>query len=203
MKKLPLIINLRGNSGSGKTFTTRAFMEKGNFRPDIDYGNETPEDSALLGGLPKGLFRGYVDERRGWAVVGKYENVCGGCDTIKTQEQITWRIDHYAVNCKVIWLEGLILSTIYGSVGAYSEVFGDRWVFAYLQPPIEECIRRIKERRLAAGNAKPLNETNTRARVATIERNKQIVREHGRRVVELNWKDPLPELLKIVKKEGA
>lgn len=184
----PLIINLRGNSGSGKTFTTRAFMERGNFVPDIFEGRQI----------------GYVDIRRDWAVLGKYETACGGCDTIKTQAEIMERVEFYQKHrYRVIWLEGLILSTIYGTVGAYSEKFGDRWVFAYLQPPIETLLRRINLRRLEAGNFKPLNEANTRARVKTIERNKEIVRERGRRVVELDWEDPLPALLKIIKKEGA
>lgn len=203
MKK-PLIINLRGNSGSGKTFTTRAFMEKGTFHEDWYFPDETPEDEALLGGKAKGYLRGYVGawQKKPFAILGRYNNVCGGCDTIKTQEQIIWRVEDYVKSGYNIWLEGLILSTIYGSVGEYSEKFGDRWVFAYLQPPIEECIRRIQARRRAAGNLKPLNEDNTRKRVATIERNKQIVLGHGRRVVELDWRDPLPALLKIIRREG-
>ncbi len=138
-----------------------------------------------------------------WAVLGRYSNVCGGCDTIKTQQEIIDRVEFWTKRGHNVWLEGLILSTIYGSVGEYSEKFGNRWVFAYLQPPIEECVQRIKARRAAAGNLKPLNETNTRNRVATIERNKQIVREHGRRVVELDWRDPLPAVLKIIMKEAA
>lgn len=180
----PLIINLRGNSGSGKTHTTRAFMALGK-----------------VAQVENDQFVTYGKQR--WVVLGRYSNACGGCDTIKTQQEIIDRVENYAAQGCNVWLEGLILSTIYGSVGAYSEKFGDRWVFTYLQPPIEECIRRIKARRRAAGNLKPLNETNTRNRVATIERNKQIVREHGRRVVELDWQDPLPALLKIIKKEAA
>lgn len=184
MKHTPLIINLRGNSGSGKTFTTRAFMALGKV-------SQVENDQMVKVG------------KQHWVVLGRYGNVCGGCDTIRTQQEIVERVDCYTSQGYNVWLEGLILSTIYGSVGRYSEKFKDRWVFAYLQPPIEECIRRIKARRAAAGNVKPLNEHNTRLRVDTIERNKEIVRAHGRRVVELNWEDPLPQLLKIIKKEGA
>lgn len=180
----PLIINLRGNSGSGKTHTTRAFMALGK-----------------VAQVENDQFVTYGKQR--WVVLGRYGNACGGCDTIKTQQEIIDRVENYTAQGCNVWLEGLILSTIYGSVGAYSERFGDRWVFAYLQPPIEECVRRIKARRKAAGNAKPLNELNTRNRVTTIERNKQIVRERGRRVVELDWRDPLPALLKIIKKEAV
>lgn len=191
MKKLPLIINVRGNSGSGKTYLTREFMSLIRSEPGKVFG-ATYEGWDEIGDL-KG---------RNWVVLGKYGNVCGGCDTIKTQAEIIERIE-CAIKAKFnVWLEGLILSTIYGTVGEYSERFGDRWVFAYLQPPIEECIRRIKARRLAAGNNKLLNETNTRNRVATIVRNREIVLEHGRRVVDLNWRRPLPQLLDIIKKEA-
>jgi thymidylate kinase len=181
-----MIINLRGNSGSGKTTLARAFMEKCRRINDLP---SDPDQCLKFG-------------KQYWIVLGRYANACGGCDTIKTQQEIIDRVERYTKDGFNVLLEGLILSTIYGSVGAYSEKFGDRWVFAYLQPPIEECIRRIKARRKAAGNTKPLNEANTRARFATIQRNKEIVLEHGRRVVELDWSDPLPELLKIVRREG-
>lgn len=188
----PLIINLRGNSGAGKTYWTREFMKQGSFESSKSW-NATWKNYDTVGD-----YKG-----QDWAVLGSYSNTCGGCDTIKTQAEIVERISCYVKDGFNVWLEGLILSTIYGTVGAFSERFEDRWVFAYLQPPIDVLIARIQARRAAAGNLKPLNEANTRARVATIERNKAIVRSHGRRVVELNWEKPLPELLKLVKKEGA
>lgn len=180
----PLVINLRGNSGSGKTHTTRAFMALGKVA-------QVENDQFITYGKQR------------WVVLGRYGNACGGCDTIKTQQEIIDRVENYTAQGCNVWLEGLILSTIYGSVGAYSEKFDDRWVFAYLQPPIEECIRRIKARRRAAGNTKPLNEDNTRKRVATIARNREIVLSYRRRVVDLDWRNPLPQLLKIIRKEAA
>lgn len=186
----PLIINLRGNSGSGKTFATRAFMALAKDGAGSLQRGKLEDQTMMLG-------------KQHWAILGKYGNVCGGCDTIKTQAEIVDSVKYWTSRGSNVWLEGLILSTIYGTVGAYSEKFGDRWVFAYLQPPIETLLRRINLRRIEAGNFKPLNETNTRARVKTIERNKEIVRERGRRVVELDWEEPLPALLKIIKKEGA
>ena len=170
-------------------------MEMRDFQPTARIWEE--------GKPPRTDYLGSGISKRPWAVLGSYSNTCGGVDTIKTQAEIIARVEHYTSLKYNVWLEGLILSTIYGSVGAYSEKFGDRWLFCYLQPPIEECIRRIKARRATAGNLKPLNETNTRNRVATIERNKEIVRDRGRRVIELDWRDPLPALLKIIRKEGA
>jgi hypothetical protein len=185
----PLIINIRGNSGSGKTFLTREFMKK--CTPPESWDNTGEPDQSLM-------FEGQF-----WVVLGRYGNVCGGCDTIKTQAEIVRRIKFYTKEGAHIWVEGLILSTIYGTVGEFSERYGDRWVFAYLNTPIETCIERIKARRRAAGNEKPLNETNTRARVSTILRNREIVESHGRRTMTLSWRDPLPVILKLIRKEGA
>lgn len=190
MKQLPLVINLRGNSGSGKTYTTRRFME-------LCVPAHTPLNTAFDGSdqlLRFGM--------QSWAILGRYSNACGGCDTIKTQQEVVDRIEFYTSFGYNVWAEGLIMSTIYGTVGAYSEKFGDRWVFAYLDTPIEACIKRIRARRKEAGNTKPLNETNTRNRVSTIERNREIVSSHGRRTITLDGSNALPALLKIIKKEG-
>lgn len=182
----PLIVNLRGNSGSGKTHTTREFFKKCKLFRAINDG----KDCEMVFG------------KQSWVVLGKYTNVCGGVDTIKTQQEIIDRVKFYTDRKYNVWCEGLIMSTIYGTVGAYSEQFKDRWIFAILQPPLEILLSRIKVRRKEAGNFKPLNEENTRKRVATIARNVEILKEHNRRVVILNWNSPLSELLKIIKKEG-
>jgi hypothetical protein len=190
-KQSPLVINIRGNSGSGKTHLTREFMKK--FRVNVPAINCYER------------IEGYVTQQRTaplWAVIGKYENACGGCDTIKTQLEVVRRVEFFTGMGYNVWLEGLIMSTIYGTVGAYSEKFGDRWVFAYLDTPENICFQRIRERRRLAGNTKPLNEKNTANRFATIVRNREIVESHGRRTLLLDYRNPLPTLLKIIKKEG-
>lgn len=186
MKPTPLIINVRGNSGSGKTYLTRQFMATGKI-------HSAPEEPDV--------FMYWKDTR--WYILGRYTNTCGGCDTIKTQVEIIERVQRYTKMGANVWLEGLIMSTIYGTVGGYSERFGDRWVFAYLQPPIDVCLSRIYQRREEAGNTKPLNEANTRARVHSIESSRLKCIDRGRRVVDLDWHKPLPQLLKIIRKEAA
>lgn len=188
--KQPLVINLRGNSGSGKTYLTREFMRScKSFSPSLP-GPALDDQFFLFG-------------RQKWVVLGRYGNACGGCDTIKTQQEIIDRVECYTNLGFNVWLEGLIMSTIYGTVGAYSEQFGDRWVFAYLFPPIETCIQRIKARRKKVGNLKPLNEVNTRNREATIVRNhEKVVNEFHRRAIILPLHNSLEPILKIIRKEG-
>lgn len=179
----PLIINVRGNSGSGKTFLTREFMS---------YADEfTSGDDQLL-----------IYKKRRWAVLGSYSNVCGGCDTIRTQQEIINRIQFCVLHGYNVWLEGLLISGMYGSLGRFSEQFGDRWVFAFLDTPLNKCLKRVKSRRVSAGNHKPFNPANTVNRHVTIIRTRQRLLEMKRRVIDLPHGDPLTPLLEIILKEG-
>ena len=189
MKKLPLVINIRGNSGSGKTHLTREFMAL--CRPVFSYPiARVQEDQLLLYGKQK------------WAVLGRYTAACGGCDGIHSQQEIINRVERYTAQGMNVWLEGLLVGSIYGAVGAYSERFGDRWVFAYLDTPFELCIARIKARRAAKGTAAPLNEQRTARRVRELEHNRATVQRKGRRVLTLPHDAALGPLLKIIKKEA-
>ena len=179
----PLIINVRGTSGSGKTHLTREFMKSRH--PNIVTDNA-------------GKVYGY--SCNGWFVVGSYENVCGGCDTIKTQQQIIDRVAWGVSMGYHVWLEGLILSTIYGLVGAYSEEYAERWVFAYLNTPVDVCVERVIERRRVAGNIKPFDKENTVKRHATIRRNQAIVEEKGREAVTIDYLRPLASINNIIRK---
>ena len=185
MSKKPIVINVRGNSGSGKTHLTREFMKlckplEGDFQQD----------------------NGFQFGRQRWVVLGRYSNVCGGCDTIKTQQEVVDRVRAYTDRKFNVWCEGLIMSTIYGTVGAYSEQFEDRWVFAYLLTPLDVCLQRIYKRREQAGQIKLFNELNTCNRVYSIESSRMKCVDRGRRVVDLDWHKPLPQLLTIIRKEG-
>ncbi len=184
----PLIINVRGNSGSGKTHLAREFMAL--CTPPESWINEGEPDQSLV---YKGQF---------WVVLGKYHNACGGADGIHMQAEIVRRIKFYNKEGANVFVEGLLMSGMYGTVGKFSERFGDRWVFAFLNTPLELCLRRVQLRRDAAGNEKPFNPANTERRHDVIARTRLRIHDMGRRVVDLDYKDPLEQLLKIIRKEG-
>ena len=193
----PLIINVRGTSGSGKTHLTREWMKQFDSNPIWE--------SRAVSRRPKVL--GYNAEKfhkdgrhEQWFVIGSYENVCGGCDTIKTQQEIIDRVGWAISQGYNVWLEGLILSTIYGLVGAYSEEYADRWLFAYLNTPVDVCVERVIERRRVAGNIKPFDTENTVKRHATIQRNRAIVEEKGREAVTVDYLRPLASINNIIRK---
>jgi len=146
-----MIINIRGTSGSGKTHTARSFMDY--CSPDIIvYGEEDkPVAHCVFWDMMPVYF------------IGSYANVCGGCDNIQTQDMICSYVRHFSQFGHVIF-EGLLMSHTFSRYAAlWKELtdYGIPFVFAYMDTPLELCLERIRQRRLAKGNTKPLNTANT------------------------------------------
>lgn len=147
-----LIINLRGTSGSGKTSVARGFMN--------NYPHETLRNAK---GKALGTRVDVTELQHPLFLVGKYDNTCGGMDTIETQELAAQRaIAAYGIGH--VLCEGLLASGV-GPGGTFPrmliEAAGRAAVFAFLDTPLEVCIERVKARRAAAGNTKEFNTLNT------------------------------------------
>ncbi|MGL6095368.1 MAG: hypothetical protein ACRC7O_06165 [Fimbriiglobus sp.] len=121
----------------------------------------------------------YYDSPNDWPrtiAIGHYESPCGGGDTIGSAGEI-WKLvgdlqaNYPAANFLV---EGLLLSE---DVKWTKDVSGVRCVF--LRTPIDQCLKQIKARRAAAGNAEPLDPVNTVNRFATIEKVRTRLTELG------------------------
>jgi hypothetical protein len=106
-----------------------------------------------------------------------------GVDNVNEQIRL---IHDYAQHGHVIY-EGLLLSTYFGKIGLEMQRYGRDHIWAFLDTPIEVCIERIKARRLAAGNLKPLNENNTRERIRPILSLKAKLIRMKSNVVELKY----------------
>lgn len=173
-----MILKLHGTSGSGKSTIAFGFLgaTMQTNKPLLNPANRKVEGyECHLPTLRKPLF-----------ILGPYNSQCGGLDSISDVTDhirllLTYgRLGH-------VFYEGLLGSEYYGRIGKASEEFGDRHIFAFLDTPIEECIARIKKRRLLKGNTKPLNEDNTRLRVAKIDRLKHRLEfEFHRPVVDID-----------------
>lgn len=147
------VIQVRGTSGSGKSTVMRAVK-------DSIKGWEP----VLVEGRKKPLY--YLSGET--ALLGHYEtSECGGCDTIGSARQI-FEVIETLEDFSIILCEGLLLSEDTKWTLELAKTNQLRIIF--LTTPVEECISRIKGRREKVGNEKPLNEKNTRNRVATIER---------------------------------
>lgn len=100
------------------------------------------------------------------SVLGSYVSTCGGADTIHGHEALFSLIRERAEVGHVL-VEGLLLSE---DVKHTSTLPRDTVRAIFLATPLPVCLERIKGRRMARGNDKPLNPKNTENRVATIER---------------------------------
>ena len=154
-----MIIQIRGTSGSGKSTAmkkaTELIQTKDKWQSVYVEGRKKP----MYYETAKGGLKIYV--------LGHYESPCGGCDTIGSASKVfelalsllAFRPD------SVILCEGLLLSEDTKWSLQMPEL---RVVF--LHTNIETCLERVRQRRAAVGNEKPLSEKNTRNRLAVIER---------------------------------
>jgi len=171
-----MIIKLHGTSGSGKTTAVRELMDLASSVMPIHYGRKKPEAYRLDAGV--GTMPTYV--------LGSYDNTCGGVDTIPSTTELIDLVGKYK-NQGHLLFEGLLVSTYHGGLGSYLDRMTEiPKVWAFMNTPIDECVERVRQRRLAAGNTKPFNEANTRNRVKPIQalRSKLIAR--GSTVVDID-----------------
>lgn len=153
----PTVVNLRGTSGSGKTTIVRNILSHGHWEK----------------WCVQGKILGYINEDLKWAVIGSYENTCGGCDGIKTQDETEDRIRFLLGYGYSVIFEGLLISTLTSRWEKFAKSIDANMLFYYIDTPVEECIERVKLRRLQAGNTKPFNTENTVNRVKAIETTRQ------------------------------
>jgi len=141
-----MIVNIRGTSGAGKTTIIRELMEK-----------YTHEDVTDRSGKVLAVLIHWADPIY---VIGRYDNVCGGCDTIKTQDETRRRITKFCKQGHVIY-EGLTIGNGYAKNLAHHRRMNQAFAFATLDTPLTTCLARVRKRRKQAGNTKPFNPENT------------------------------------------
>lgn len=132
-------INIRGTSGSGKTTLVRYFFTLC-----------TEIKTIRVDGVKKP--KGYECLYKGQKVfvVGSYESVCGGCDTVSTQDEICGLIEDFSFDGHVLF-EGLFISHIYGRYREMAKEDPNDFVFFMLETPFDTCMEHIKKRREESG----------------------------------------------------
>jgi shikimate kinase len=150
-----VIFNLRGTNGTGKSTVAHAILKKAGAEP-LEFWPNTrkPKPMAYAGrwnGVPI-------------AILGSYETVCGGMDTITDINDARDLIVRYGNNqdFPIVFYEGLFISHCMGTVAAALNEANlkQRLVMGYLDTPLEECLRRVHARRAERGNTKPFKEQN-------------------------------------------
>ena len=171
-----MIISIRGPSGAGKSTLVRRVMGLGFTRPVFKPGRTRPEGYYIVTDNPPMTV----------AIPGSYENVCGGCDTLPNLQTVD---DIVRVNANLgnhVLYEGLMPGEDVTRAVALHRDYPGEFMVIELTTPIDECIERVKARRAARGNDKPLNETNTRNRAKGYARRRARRRAAGVIVKELD-----------------
>lgn len=164
------IIKIHGCSGAGKTTAVRSLFDMAEDAEKIRNQYEKVEAYKLkLAGVVAPVF-----------VLGSYENNCGGMDTVGSANEAILLVHEYESQGHVIH-EGLLQSTYYGAMGKDSQRYGDRYIYAFLDTPIELCLQRVVARREANGSKNKFNPELTREKHRTIEnlQRKLLAQEFG------------------------
>ena len=143
------IFNPRGTNGSGKTTIVRAVTSRLTKYKDYTTRN--------------GVFTTIYASPSGTpvAVIGKYNNTCGGCDTVKRVRDIVDAIAEVSEHAHVIF-EGLIVGTLQQLTKDIADACPNSVLHARaLSTTPDECIERVLERRKRAGNDKPFDPSKT------------------------------------------
>jgi hypothetical protein len=159
-----LVAQVRGTSGSGKTWVIQQVMAAlGYWEPVYCPPRRRP------------LY--YLSELD-VAVLGAYETPCGGCDGVGSAQKVYDLIRSMATDCypKAILAEGLLLSE---DVKWTSQLRDFDLRVIFLATPLEVCLRQVELRRRQSRNEKSLNPKNTANRVRTIERARSRLQAQG------------------------
>jgi hypothetical protein len=135
-----MIINIRGTHGAGKSTAVLRILKKFPHTEFIEPFNKKGLGYTVK--LPNGETLG---------VVGRYNTACGGADGIQPYSDIWPRVERFAKAHDHVLFEGALVSVSYGSIGLASEAFGDDFVFAFMDTPLDRCISQVNKRRAEAG----------------------------------------------------
>lgn len=186
------VLNLRGTNGSGKSSIAHRLLElphkeltlawnPANSKPVIGYQVQMPLGVTIVKVI----------------VVGPYRTQCGGCDAIPTQDLVCAAVERAAELSPYVFFEGLLVSGIYQRYYQLAKTVRKRrrkFVWAILQTPLEECLRRV----YARNGGKPIKEELVAMKLAGIESAERKARRDGETVVHIPWRRPYPSVLKYL-----
>lgn len=182
-----MIITLRATSGGGKSTIVFTLLDK---FPHEEIKNEKGKvvGYKVEAGLNKPIY-----------IVGPYRTKCGGTDALPKQQLIAdMAIQYHNLGGHVI-MEGLLLS----GGGPKAEVTvrvtetGD-YCHAFLDTPLEVCLDRVRARRAAKGNDKPLNTANTEMKFDQCVSTFKTLRAEGYKVALIDHTRSYEQVMEIL-----
>lgn len=182
-----MIINLRGTSGSGKSYLAKKLMACYQQREPVFVPNRK---------RPWG-YCCHRNDGAGLYVVGHYDMPCGGGDTIQGLDRIYESVTAAADTGQDVLYEGLIIQSDIRRAVELSK--RHPLLVVIIDEPLEVCLAAIEGRRRARGDARPLNPRNTISKMETIPRQAERLKEGGVDVRRLNRADALAACLEALK----
>lgn len=167
------IVDLRGTSGSGKSSIVKQFLT-------IHPSEVVLNDSRRIMGYRVDL------EGKPLYLVGRYTSPTGGCDTIPDMDLVIERINFFAQMGNVLY-EGLRTSGVMGRLGANSKQYGDRYLFAFLDTPLETCKANVDKRRAARGAAPLTDHKHTVSKYNAIFNVRRRIEREGQRTLTVAY----------------
>ncbi len=180
------VYDLRGTHGSGKSSVVHRLLKR--------FGNVPIEKQN---GEVIGHYMPDID----CCVVGKYESACGGCDAIKSQEEVIARLTFFRSNPEVygyrLILEGILVAHTYERYAKLADEIGrENYTFMFLDTPLETCIERVRKRRIRQGNHKGyLPENLTKDHQVIQVRLPQRFKDAGYQTTIIDHRDPVFDVL--------
>lgn len=206
-------INLRGPNGAGKTTLLRCLARSpecrlievhqplhppaGDFQPNKESWAEF-ENRRKKEGKPKGRPIVATVTPDGLAILGDYTpaatGTTAGCDRISRQDDIKAALVAAAAipGVDVVLFEGIIVSTIFLPWLEWERASGGM-VWAFLDTPLEVCLKRIQDR----NGGEPIKEdlvANKHKTIRDVRRKVLDVYPGGGRVHDIRWETALKDL---------
>lgn len=152
-----MIVQIRGTSGAGKSYIVRDIMARFSDKEEVfREGRKQPIKYILYNGI------------RSLVVPGHYNRPCGGCDTIKTNEETFGIVMDAARDDQNVLFEGIMAQD--AALKWMEPIKEFPHLIVGLTTPIEECLAGIQQRRDGRGDTRPLNPNNTVNRARSQER---------------------------------
>lgn len=163
-----MIVNLRGNNGSGKTTVIRSFFD------------QFPQRGlcGLLGPKYPEAYQLTLENKKALYIIGPYHSRTGGIDALSGRgfDGIIGLLDKYSKRGHVLF-EGVVISTSFGVVGEWLYTHKKDSIVAFLDTPLDVCFDSIMARTGDGGRSKHVKD-----KARAIERVKQRMIDRGMRV---------------------
>lgn len=199
-------INLRGPNGAGKTTLLRCLARSPECRlVEVHQPLHLATDKGVKPekvGTPKGRPIVATVTPDGLAILGDYTpaatGTTAGCDRISRQDDIKAALVATAAipGVEVTLFEGIIVSTIFLPWLEWEQANGGM-VWAFLDTPLEVCLKRIQDR----NGGEPIKEdlvANKHKTIRDVRRKVLAVYPGGGRVHDIRWMFALKDIKELI-----